>query len=260
MQNRPVIGIIGCLKPLDGETAFTVKARYVEGVARFADAIPLVIPGLGRPEDAPGIVSRLDAILLTGSTSNVEPMRYRGAGEGREPKDSGRDATSIALVKAAKFYGVPVIGICRGLQEINVALGGTLIDERDAPGDFSHHAPDDADLPGMFGHAHTVEVSPGSALSRITGPGEIEVNSVHYQRVGQLGEGLRVEAVASDGVIEAISSREAVPQIFAVQWHPEWRPEERQHHLAFWRQVGEMARTHAASAHAGRRSADFDGI
>ena len=250
MQNRPLIGIIGCIKPLDGETAFTVKARYVEGVARFADAIPLVIPGLGRAEDAPAIVSALDAVLLTGSTSNVEPHRYGLAQEGRLPADPGRDGTSIALVKAAKYYGVPVIGICRGLQEINVALGGTLADERDLlDAQAAHHAPEDADLEAMFAHAHKVEISPGSALSRIAGNGPIEVNSVHYQRIATLGADLRVEAVSEDGVVEAVASREAVPSILAVQWHPEWQPDRRPHHLAFWRHVGDIARHRAADKH-----------
>lgn len=242
MAQKPVIGIIGCNKELEGEPSHNVKARYVEGVAKFADAIPLIVPSLGQLDDMPAIVARLDAVLLTGATSNIEPHHFGGYG-GREPRDAMRDATSLALIKAAQEAGVPVIGICRGFQEINVALGGTLIDQRDDDEiSIAHHASDGASLEEMFAHSHPVDVSPGSSLAQVVGAQRLLVNSVHYQMIDQLGEGLRVEATTADGVVEAISSRDG-RSIFAVQWHPEWRPETRPHDLAFWRYVGELART-----------------
>lgn len=241
MNTKPVIGVIGCNKALEGEPAHTVKARYIQSLVAYAEAIPLIVPSVGNPEDLSAIVPKLDAILLTGGTANIEPDHYQ-SGEGHGPWDPARDVTSFALIRAAQAANVPIIGICRGLQEINVALGGSLIDWRDAEtGMHAHHAPDDADLEGMFAHSHKIGVSPGSLLSEITGSDEILVNSVHYQMIGRLGSGLRVEATADDGCIEAISSRDG-RSIFAVQWHPEWRAEERAHDLAFWAYVGALAR------------------
>ncbi|HEY8595928.1 MAG TPA: gamma-glutamyl-gamma-aminobutyrate hydrolase family protein [Devosiaceae bacterium] len=245
MTNKPLIGVIACNREVEGEPAQTVKARYVEGVAQFADAIPVILPSLGRPEDAPDIVARLDAILLTGSASNIEPHHY-GATAGRTPHDAPRDETAMALVRAAIAANVPVFGICRGLQEINVALGGTLDDQRDREaGDLSHHAIDGVPLDEMFSHYHPVDIAPGSRLSQVTGARSVQVNSVHYQSIARLGVGLEAEARAPDGVIEAVSSTRG-GGVFAVQWHPEWRPRERAHDLAFWRHVGQTARDHAA--------------
>lgn len=243
---KPVIGIISCNRPVEGENAYIVKARYVDAVARHADAAPLICPSLPGVEAAPDMVARLDAILLTGSNSNVEPRRY-GKAAGRAPFDPDRDSMSEALVAAAIAAGKPVLGICRGLQEINVALGGTLRDQRDAEPDadacaLPHHAPDGVDLAEMFGHAHEVEIAPGTPLARVAPSGRAIVNSVHYQAIDRLGRGLVVNARAADGVVEAVSSEPGAPPILAVQWHPEWRPDERPHDLAFWREVGRVAR------------------
>lgn len=247
MIDKPVIAVIGCTKQLEGETAQTVKVRYLDAVAEEAGGAPLIVPSLGRPDDAAAIVARVDAVLLTGSVSNLSPRTY-GATDGREPFDPGRDRTALALIRAARHFGVPVIGICRGLQEINVALGGTLGDERDL-GTGLHHAPDGADLETQFAFTHEVTPAPASLYARLVGVDPVAVNSVHYQRIDRLGEGLRVEATSQDNVVEAVASREADPLIFAVQWHPEWRPRERSHDIAFWRFVGERARR-AAKARA----------
>lgn len=243
MSEKPIVGIISCNKTLEGEPAYTLKARYLEGVARHADCAPVIIPSTGRMEHALPILGCLDALVLTGSTSNVAPNHYGGTSPGHAPLDPMRDQTAITLVRGARQMGLPVIGICRGFQEINVALGGTLRDMREkAELSERHHSPQTEDLDVLFGHRHKVEVSPVSLLERLTGAKELTVNSVHYQAIDKLGDGLRVEASAEDGVIEAVVSREAEPQIFAVQWHPEWQPDAEPHHLLFWRQVGEMAR------------------
>jgi putative glutamine amidotransferase len=243
--SKPVIGVISCNRIVEGENAYTVKTRYVDAVARYADAVPLICPSLDRADDAAAVIGRLDAILLTGSNSNIEPGRY-GADSGRAPFDPARDAMSEALIKAAIAAGKPVFGICRGLQEINVALGGTLVDQRDHPaGEISHHAPDDASLESMFGYGHAAKTVPGTPLAAIMGNEPIAINSVHFQTIDRLGQGLVVNARAPDGVVEAISSTSETSPILAVQWHPEWRPEGRPHDLAFWREVGEIARSAA---------------
>ncbi|MBU1175764.1 MAG: gamma-glutamyl-gamma-aminobutyrate hydrolase family protein [Alphaproteobacteria bacterium] len=258
MIDKPLIAVIGCNKMHEGEPAQTVKTRYLTVLAEQAGAVPLIVPSLGRPEDAAAIVARVDAVLLTGSVSNVSPAAY-GGGVAHEPFDPARDRTALALIRAARHFGVPVTGICRGFQEINVALGGSLRDERDA-GTSVHHVEDEGDLEAEFAHGHEVTPAPASLLARLVGTGPVIVNSVHHQLVDRLGEGLRVEATAADGVVEAIASREADPLIFAVQWHPEWRPQDVAHHIAFWRFVGERARRAATSRAEGLAPGSLEGV
>jgi len=248
MADRPVVAVSSCNKLVENEPACAVKNRYLETLARHADVVPLVVPPLGKPDDAAEIVARVDAVMLTGSASNVEPHHYGSAATNRAPHDPARDITTISLIKAARHFGVPIIGVCRGLQEINVAFGGSLSDGRELD-EWSHHAGEDVDIEEMFAHTHKVHLAPASLLSRVIGQSEVEVISVHYQHVERLGDGLRVEATADDGVIEAIASREAQPQVLAVQWHPEWRPEQRLHDLRFWHLVGDMARRHKETGH-----------
>jgi len=239
---KPVIGVIACNRMVEGEAAQTVKARYVEAVQKYAGAIPLICPSIDDAAQAETIISRLDAILLTGSNSNIEPSRYGGE-TGRAPFDPNRDGMSRALILTAIAARKPVFGVCRGLQEINVALGGTLVDQRDGGTiEHPHHAPDGVSLEEMFGFGHEVVVEPGSVLAEVTGATRLPVNSVHYQMIGALGEGLVVNARAEDGVVEAVSSAPDTSPILAVQWHPEWRPDNRPHDLAFWRRVGEISR------------------
>lgn len=238
---KPVIGVISN-HIVEDEGAYIVKARYVDAVARHADAVPLICPALEDVRDAAAMVGRLDALLLTGATSNIEPAHY-GAAAGRAPFDPARDGMAAALIAAAIAAGKPVFGICRGLQEINVALGGTLVDQRDGSNQqVFHHAPEGAELDAMFAYGHEVEVVPGTPLAAIAGEKKLAVNSVHFQSIGRLGKGLVVNARAGDGVVEAVSSTGTAAPILAVQWHPEWRPEGRAHDLAFWRNVGAVAR------------------
>lgn len=247
-QARPVIGVMACARQVEGETAQTVKLRYLEGVSRHADAAPVILPSFQDPANAAAIVARLDAILLTGSSSNIDPARYASGAPAMAPTDAGRDSFSAALIHAAVDAGKPVFGICRGLQEINVAFGGTLRDMRGTQAAATHHAPDDADLGAMFAHAHDIAVIPGSLLHRYAGAAGLRVNSVHFQAIDALGQGLVANATAADGVIEAISASHTAAPVFAVQWHPEWQPDGRPHDLAFWHFLGQSARAHYLAA------------
>lgn len=247
MSERPIIGVTTCNKMFEEELAQTVKQRYLDGLIKHADAIPVLIPALGKTDDAMELVQSLDGILLTGSTSNIDPRLYKSDKPQRDHADPKRDLTTMALIRAGRHFGVPIFGICRGFQEINVALGGTLVDERESSANnLVHHAADGADLNGMFAHEHEIELSPAGLWARLTGESTLSVNSVHYQMVEQLGADLRVEATAPDGVVEAFASREADPLVFAVQWHPEWQPDDKRHYLSFWRFVGERARRRRA--------------
>lgn len=242
MQHRPLIGVIACERQVEGEPAQAVKHRYLEAVEQFADAIPVVIPTNQPEANAADIVARLDAILLTGSGANIEPSRYGSATPPQAPTDRGRDGFGAALIHAAIAAGKPVFGICRGLQEINVALGGSLRDMRNETERVPHHAPSEASLDETFAFSHPIDVASGSILQRFALSDALTVNSVHYQAIDRLADGLVANATGPDGVIEAVSALNTAAPVFAVQWHPEWRPDGRPHDLAFWNYLGEAAR------------------
>jgi putative glutamine amidotransferase len=241
-QKKPVIGVIACARLVEGETAQAVKDRYLEAVERYAEANVFMIPTNQAEANAPGLVDRLDAVLLTGSSSNIEPRRYGSDAQPVAPNDPGRDGFGAAIIHAAIDAGKPLFGICRGLQEINVALGGSLRDIRAEVFAPLHHAAAEADLDETFGHSHEIDLVAGSLLQRYVGSNRLTVNSVHYQAIARLGEGLVANAAGPGGVIEAISANHTAAPVFAVQWHPEWRPEGRLHDLAFWHYLGEAAR------------------
>lgn len=243
----PIVGVIACARQVEGEPAQSVKHRYLEAVINHARAAPLIVPNNQPPENAVAIAARLDALLLTGSNSNIAPSHYASAMAGMPPVDEGRDAFAIALIAACIAAGKPVIGVCRGLQEINVAFGGSLKDMRNDPAG-THHAPDGVPLDAMFGHSHRVSVEPKTPLATIAGATELTVNSVHYQSIDRLGTGLAVAARSEDGGIEAIYATATAAPVVAVQWHPEWRPAERLHDLALWAYLGKLARGSAARA------------
>jgi putative glutamine amidotransferase len=217
---RPVLGIICCTRTVGVEPAQAVMNRYVTAAMRHADCAALLVPALPDLMTADEVIDRLDGVLLTGSPSNLQPSLYDQADAGDPPFDPGRDAMMAALVKAVLARGLPLFGICRGLQEINVALGGTLT--RDAGAAMPHHAPDDVPFMAMFDHHHDVALTPGGVLAGAHRRLALRVNSVHYQGVARLGAGLSVEAVAPDGMVEAVSARIGAAPVLAVQWHPEW--------------------------------------
>ena len=244
LRHRPVIGVIACGRTVEGEPAQAVKHRYIEAVEKFADAIPVIVPSNQDVGHAADLVARLDAVMLTGSNSNIAPRHYGSTGAGQEPIDDSRDDFSLALIHAAITAAKPVFGICRGLQEINVALGGTLRDLREAEQGDVHHAPPDVSLEEMFGFEHEIDLVPTGVLHRVVEADRLRVNSVHFQAIDRLGEGLVVNARGPEGVIEAVAASHTPAPVFAVQWHPEWRPEGRAHDLAFWHYLSEAARAH----------------
>ena len=241
---RPVLGLICCTRLVGGEPGQVVIDRYVAAAARHADASTLLIPTLAGAADPADVVPRLDGLLLTGSPSNVETSRYGAAAvDAAGPFDPDRDEMALRLVHAMTGAGKPVFGVCRGLQELNVAFGGTLRrDMGTAPDLLGHHAPDDADLEALFAHSHRVALTPGGVLARGLGAEAITVNSVHYQGVERLGEGLKVEATAPDGVVEAFSAQVGAASVLAVQWHPEWAPDRDVHAAGVFHILGRALR------------------
>jgi len=247
-SRRPLVGITACCRLLGDMPYHVAGDKYARAVFDGAGALPVLIPALGGALNIAELVESLDGVLITGSPSNVLPEHY--GGEESEPgtlHDPDRDATTLPLIRAALAAGVPVLGICRGLQELNVALGGTLHQKvHELPGKNDHRWNDDDPLDKQYGPAHPVRVVPGGALARIVGAGEITVNSLHWQGIARLAPGLRVEAEAHDGLIEAISVDDAKAFAIGVQWHPEWRFSTNPASVALLAAFGAAARERAA--------------
>jgi putative glutamine amidotransferase len=224
-MSRPVLGVIACNRMVGSEVAQAVMNRYIRAAIIYADVAALIIPSLPDLMTAAEVASRIDGILLTGSPSNVATRLYGDEG-GDGPFDDGRDEIAMSMVDHMIDARKPVFGICRGFQEINVALGGTLRRDTSASDTLiRHHAPDDVDFDAMFDHRHPVELANGGMLSNAYAKGALDVNSVHFQGIGTLADGLTVEARAPDGLIEAYSARPNGAPLLAVQWHPEWGTE-----------------------------------
>jgi len=202
-----------------------VGEKYARAVMEAAGAAPLLIPALAEELRFDELLERLDGLLFTGSPSNVEPHRYQGP-----PSDPGtlhdpaRDATTLPLVRKAVAAGVPVFGICRGFQEMNVAFGGTLHQKvHEVQGFLDHRDDDTQPLEVQYGPAHDVTLEPGGVLRSLATSDRVQVNSLHSQGIERLGGELAVEARAPDGLIEAFRVAGAPSFALAVQWHPEWQ-------------------------------------
>lgn len=218
---------------------------YVRAVPEGAGGLPVILPSLGSGLDLDALVARLDGLLLTGSPSNVQPERYRGHTPRPETLlDPRRDATTLPLIDKALEAGLPVLAICRGHQELNVALGGSLHQHvHELDGRIDHRAPSDKPMAERYAVAHDVELASGSMLaSLIGGTRATRVNSLHAQAIDRLAPGLSVEARAPDGTIEAVRVTGARRFAIGVQWHPEWMLESDELARALFRAFGEAAR------------------
>jgi putative glutamine amidotransferase len=223
MSNPPTVLVTSCNRQL-GDHPFHIAGRkYVDGV-RLAGALPLIAPPVP-PGQIGALLDIADGVLLTGSPSNVHPSHFGEAvHDPALPLDPDRDAWTLPLIRQALARGVPLLAICRGTQEMNVALGGTLHQAvQEQPGLNDHRAPDGEPAEVQYGLSHPVDVVAGGLLAQITGRASFEVNSVHGQGIKALAPGLRVEAVAPDGLVEAFTQPSAPGFNLCVQWHPEWQ-------------------------------------
>lgn len=245
MAARPVLGVICCQRTVGSEPAQAVMERYVRAAMQYADVAALLIPSLPDLMSAAEVAPRLDGVLLTGTPSNVAPHRY-GEECGDGPFDEGRDEVALAMVSEMIDAAKPVFGICRGFQEINVALGGTLRGDTSTSEDLiRHHAPDGVSFDAMFEHRHPVALQSGGMLASAFDKPALEVNSVHYQGIARLAEGLSIEALAPDGLVEAYSARPNGAPLLAVQWHPEWGTENDPDSQAYFALLGKALRGEA---------------
>lgn len=247
MTSKPLIGIPADRR-LSGPHYFhCVGEKYISAVAAGADAIPVLIPALGEGLNLGELLGRLDGILLTGSPSNVEPHRYSGPpSETGTLHDAYRDETTLPMIPRVVQSGMPLLAICRGFQEMNVAFGGTLWQKlHEVEGYASHREDKDAPLDEQYGPSHHVELTRGGKLQALAGLDKLKVNSLHSQGVQTLGHDLVVEARAPDGVVEAFSVRGAPGFALAVQWHPEWKFQDNPFSRALFAAFGQAAREYA---------------
>lgn len=223
---RPLVAIATDRVERHGHPAHSLLHGYVDAVSSTARALPLALPADPDAIDFESLLANIDGLVLTGSPSNISPLRYGGSATADvSTLDLARDATVIPLVRRLVNAGVPVLGICRGFQEMNVAWGGTLdtaVHER--PGAIDHREGDHSrPIVEWYQHSHSIQVAEGGLLSQLRGTGDVQVNSLHHQGIARLGSGLTVEATAPDGLIEAFSVTDAPGFALAVQWHPEMR-------------------------------------
>jgi len=224
-SKRPVIGVPADRRMIGLHPFHAVGEKYLLAITEAAGALPLLIPALGERIDIDAVLRIVDGIVFTGSPSNVEPHRYEGpASSSGTLHDAARDATTLPLIPEAVRLGVPVFGICRGFQEMNVAYGGTLTQKlHEVTGYLDHRDDESQPLEVQYGPAHDVVLEQGGLLRSLAGTDRIRVNSLHSQGVERLAKNLIVEARAPDGVIEAFRVQDAPRFALAVQWHPEWQ-------------------------------------
>ena len=226
-KQKPLVWLPACHRHLDlsDPGGYTVLAdRYAAAVTAFG-LQPVLFP-LAAATDVPDLLRLVDGVLLTGSPSNVEATRFGATALPTDLLDSRRDALTMALVPAALESATPLFGVCRGLQEMNVALGGSLHQQvHTEPGLMDHREPDDEDLAVQFAPKHDVLLTPGSAFAQWAGDTTTKVNSLHGQGIKRLAKGLVAEALAPDGLVEGVRVEDAAAFAYGVQWHPEWRHE-----------------------------------
>lgn len=247
MRSEPLIGV-PCDRKIIGPHPFqAVGEKYVRALVDAGVGTPLLIPSLDPPLALEPLLAHLDGILLTGSHSNIEPHHYSD-----EPSYEGnfhdpqRDATTLSLIHVAVRLRIPLLAVCRGFQEVNVAFGGTLLQKvHETVGHHDHREDTSQPLDVQYGPAHALQLTPGGMLARIAGISSVMVNSLHGQGIRSLGRDLLVEGTAPDGLIEAVRLDNPDTWLLAVQWHPEWRVAENPFYLGIFQHFAQAARRRA---------------
>lgn len=256
-MKRPVVGVIGNAHRL--ENRFTVQMvgeRNLSAVAEVAGALPLMFAGQPEMTDIAALLDVVDGIVLTGARANVHPTRFNVEPHVRhEPYDLHRDEVALQLSEACVARGMPLFGICRGLQEMNVAFGGSLHPEiREIPGRMNHRMPRlengeiHPDPTVIFADRHQVALTPGGVFATLLGCDSIKVNSLHGQGILEPGKRVVIEGIAEDGTIEAIRIADASTFALGVQWHAEYDPQHNPINRKLFEAFGDALRAHARAA------------
>ena len=249
-MTKPLVAVPTDVREFDNYIWHGVPKPYLDAAVHAASVTPLSLPSFGAENmDIGRILDAVDGVMITGSKSNVHPSLYgEEATEENGPYDPDRDATSIPLIRGALERGVPLLCICRGIQELNVALGGSLATEiHQDKGNLDHRAAVSDSQDERFAIQQSVTVRPGTCLADILGDGELMINSLHRQAIGRLGNGLEVEAIASDGIVEGISVTGAKAFAIGVQWHPEYWAASDEPSARIFKAFGDAVVAHAKS-------------
>lgn len=248
-MTTPIVAIPADIRLLDNTQWHAAQSQYINAAVKVSQVIPLIVPALESGHDLDAVLDRVDGVLVSGSASNVHPTLYgKSATEADGPFDPARDATTLPLIRKALERGIPLLAICRGIQELNVALGGTLASEiQEQPGVWDHRKPPVESRDEMFAIRQPVHVREGSCIAQHLGlAGEIQVNSLHRQAIADTAPRLAVEATAADGTIEAVSVINAKGFAVGVQWHPEYWAETDSPSRALFEAFGRAVRDYAA--------------
>lgn len=225
-MRSPLVIVPACTLQHGAHSYYVAQMKYVDAVLHGTGCLPLILPALGERIDWDALLSAVDGVMLTGSPSNVHSSHFGQALHNPAlPLDLARDATTLPLVRAALERGLPLFAICRGMQEVNVALGGSLHQAVQENAGFNdHREKKNLSMEEQYGPAHQVTLIADGVMAQILDDAShIAVNSLHGQGIDRLAPGLRIEAVADDGLVEAYSVENAPGFALAVQWHPEWR-------------------------------------
>ena len=241
-MSRPIVVIPACTKIIDGHAFDAVGRKYAAAVAEVAECQPLLVPVGAGMTDIAAVLELADAILLSGSRSNVAPENY---GEetpiNPDALDPLRDAVTLPLIRAAVELKTPLFAICRGFQELNVALGGSLYQAvHDVNGHKDHRARTNVDIDEAYGLVHKVSLR--GMLRDWVGSDQIMVNSLHWQGISRVASGLKPEAFAEDGLVEAVRGPDDAAFCLGVQWHPEWATKANPVSTALFRRFGAAAK------------------
>jgi putative glutamine amidotransferase len=241
---KPVVMIPADVKQIGGHPFHAVGQKYILAIAEGANALPLLVPAIHEHLDIDTLLRMADGILLTGSPSNVHPSHFGQSVHNPDlPLDPARDALTLNLIRAAVEAGVPLLAICRGFQELNVAFGGSLHQAvQEVEGKQDHRESKDHPLDTQYAPTHLVNLAAGGQLAAILGCETIKVNSLHGQGIDELGSGLVAEAYAPDGLVEAVRANQAKNFALGVQWHPEWKVMENPQYLAIFQAFGEACK------------------
>ncbi|MBA1202716.1 gamma-glutamyl-gamma-aminobutyrate hydrolase family protein [Pseudomonas capeferrum] len=254
-SRKPVVLMTMGTQERKGHDYQVMTHKYIAPLVEFAGCVPVLVPTCCGTDDLETYLDMADGIYLTGAGSNIDPALY--GQENQTPgkvQDKNRDLFDIPLVQLAIARGLPIFGVCRGMQEINVALGGDIHQKvYEVPGLNDHRENPDDPVDVQYAAAHGVKIKEGSWLHETLGSDEIRVNSLHGQGLNNLGEGLEPIALAEDGLVEAIHGPGLSPFLFAVQWHPEWQAARNPDSIKIFRAFGDACRTQVLKAQAAKR-------
>ena len=243
-NRKPIVLLPADVKQIGGQLFHAVGQKYILAVAQAADALPLLVPAISEHLDLDALLASVDGIVFTGSPANVHPSHFGQDVHNPElPLDLARDALTLKLIRAAIEASVPVLAICRGFQELNVAYGGSLHQAVQEVADkHDHREPKDLPLETQYAVSHSVSLVKNGQLATIVGAESMMVNSLHGQGIDRLGACLTVEARAPDGLTEAVSVSNAGAFALGVQWHPEWQVLQTPSYLALFKAFGDACR------------------